>query len=64
MKSARLPLCVLIVLALFYMLAGQALAVDLSSWHLRNMRLASAASGNGVDVAVGKYGFIMRSMIS
>jgi len=46
------------------MLAGQALAVDLSSWHLRNMRLASAASGNGVDVTVGKYGFIMRSMIS
>ena len=62
MKSARLPLCFLIVLALFSMLAGQALAADLSTWHLRNMRLASAASGNGIYVAVGKYGFMMRSI--
>jgi len=59
MKSAGLLLCVLIVLALFSMLAGQAFAADLSSWHLRNMRLESAASGNGIYVAVGKYGFIM-----
>jgi hypothetical protein len=62
MKSARLPLCFLIVLALFSIPSGQALAADLSTWHLRNMRLASAASGNGIYVAVGKYGFIMRSI--
>jgi hypothetical protein len=62
MKSARLPLCFLIVLALFSMLAGQALAADLSSWHLRNMSLEAAASGNGIYVAVGEDGFIMRSI--
>jgi len=61
MKSARLPLCFLIVLALFSMLAGQALAADLSSWHLRNMSLEAAASGGGIYVAVGEDGFIMRS---
>jgi hypothetical protein len=62
MKSARLPLCFLIVLALFSMVAGRTFAADLSTWHLRNIRLASATSGNGIYVAVGKYGFIVRSI--
>lgn len=61
MKSVRLPVCFLIVLALFSMLAGQALAADLSTWHLRNMSLEAAASGNGIYVAVGEDGFIMHS---
>ena len=61
MKSARVPLCFLIILVLFFMPAAPALAADLSTWHLRNMRLSSAAYGNGIYVAVGNYGFMMRS---
>jgi len=61
MKSARVPLCSLIILALFLMPAAPAPAADLSTWHLRNTSLSSAASGNGIYVAVGKYGFMMRS---
>jgi photosystem II stability/assembly factor-like uncharacterized protein len=61
MKSARIPLCFLIILALFSMPVAPAPAADLSTWHLRNMSLSSAASGNGIYVAVGKFGFMMRS---
>jgi photosystem II stability/assembly factor-like uncharacterized protein len=61
MKSARVPLCFLIVLALFAIPAAPVPAADLSTWHLRNMSLNSAASGNGIYIAVGEYGFMMRS---
>jgi len=61
MKSAQVPLCFLIILALLFMPAPPAPAADLSTWHLRNTSLTSAASGNGIYVAVGKYGFMMRS---
>jgi hypothetical protein len=62
MKRARLPFCFLLTLALFSVLAGEALAADLSSWHLRNMSLEAAASGGGIYVAVGEDGFILRSI--
>ena len=62
MKNARIPLCFLVILVLFFMQAAPARAADLSTWRLRNMSLTSAASGNGIYVAVGKYGFMMRSL--
>ena len=62
MKNAQIPLCFLVILVLFFMQAAPAPAADLSTWHLRNMSLTSAASGNGIYVAVGKYGFMMRSL--
>ncbi len=61
MKPARFPFCFLIVLALFSTLTDQALAADLSSWHLRNIRLEAVAGGGGIYVAVGEDGFILRS---
>jgi hypothetical protein len=44
-----------------FFLIGSALAADLTDWHLRNSRLNAMAAGNGVYVAVGKNGFVMRS---
>ncbi|MCP4370049.1 MAG: hypothetical protein GY797_18320 [Deltaproteobacteria bacterium] len=62
MKNIRVPLCFLVMLTFFSMPAVPVPAADLSTWHLRNMSLSSAAFGNGTYVAVGKHGFMMRSI--
>ena len=61
MKNIQVFFCVLVMFTFFSMPAAPVSAADLSTWHLRNMSLASAANGNGIYVAVGKYGFMMRS---